>query len=131
MKTLLTVILFFSVTCAYSQNGKIVVKNPETNSEGLTTFIYEPAAGTNLPADIQVNLSCSDFHKKTIPLLKKGSGYEFSMKLPASSTVLFFTITDTRQNAVDNNSGKGYVVYLKDPSEHGFEQTLLEKIKNL
>ena len=107
MKTLPVVILLFTVTCAFSQNGKIVVKNPEANSEGQTTFIFEPANGIYLPEDLQVNLSCSDFRKKTIPLVKKGSGYEFSMKLPVSSTVLFFTITDNKQNTVDDNSGKG------------------------
>jgi hypothetical protein len=50
------------------------------------------------------------------------------MKLPASSEVLFFAVSDRKQHVVENNSGKGYIVFLKDPSAEGFEQLLAEKI---
>ena len=83
-----------------------------------------------MPKDLQVNVSCSDIRIKTIPPERKGSGYEFLLKLPASSSVLFFAVSDSKQNVVDNNSGKGYVVYLKDPSGEGKEQVLQEKIQS-
>ncbi len=82
-----------------------------------------------MPEEIIVNASCTDFQTKSFPLEKKGSVYEFSFKLPATSSVIFFSVSDSKENAVDNNSGKGYVVYLKDPSSEGFEKTLLEKIR--
>jgi hypothetical protein len=130
MKTLPIVVLLFTVTCAFSQSGKIEIKNSAANSEGLTTFIYEPPNGLYLPEEVIMNVSCSEIPKKSVPLEKKGAIYEFSLKLPASSTVLFFAVSDRKQNSVDNNSGKGYVVYLKDPSTEGFEQTLIEGILN-
>ena len=42
---------------------------------------------------------------------------------------MFLTISDNQQHVVDNNSGKGYVVYLKGPSEEGYVQSLLEEIR--
>ena len=130
MKTLSFIVLLFIVTCAFSQNGKITMSNQPENPEGQVGFSYEPSEGLYMPEDLQVNVSCSDIRIKSVPLEKKGSGYEFSLKLPASSSVLFFSVSDSKQNVVDNNSGKGYVVYLKDPSGEGKEQTLLEKIQS-
>jgi hypothetical protein len=129
MKTLALVVFLFSATFAFSQNGKIAIKNQAADPNGQTTFLYEPPGGTNLPEDIEVHVSCSDIQFKSIPLEKKGPGYEFSMKLPSKSTVLFFAVSDSKQNTMDNNSGKGYVVYLKDQGTEGFEQTLLEEIE--
>ena len=129
MKTLPIVVLLFIVASAFSQSGKITMNNTTADPGEQTTFTYEPPAGLYLPEDIQVNVSCSDFQIKTIPLEKKGSSYEFALKLPLKSTVLFFTVTDNQQHTVDNNGGKGYVACLKDPTEEGYEQTLLEKIR--
>ncbi len=130
MKTLPIVLMLFTVTCAFSQNGKIAIKNPAANSEDQSTFIYEAPRGLYMPEDVQVNVSCSEFSRKSFPLVKNGTIYEFSFKLPYKSSVLFFSVSDSKRNTVDNNSGKGYVVYLKDPSSEGFEQTLIEKIQN-
>ncbi len=130
MRNLSIAILLFSATCAFSQNGRIDLKNQAADANGQTTFLYEPPTGLYLPEDIQVHVSCSDIQNKSIPLKKKGSAYEFSMKLPPKSTVLFFAVNDGEQNTVDNNHGKGYVVYLKDPDAEGFEQTLLEEIQS-
>ena len=49
--------------------------------------------------------------------------------MPEEIIVIFFSVSESKENAVDNNSGKGYVVYLKDPSSEGFEQTLMEQIR--
>ena len=130
MKSLTLVFLMFTAASVFSQNGRIAIKNPSSDPEGRTTFVYEPPAGIYLPEDIQVNISCSDIRNKSIPLEKKGSVYEFSMKLPPKSTVMFFAVSDKQRNTVDNNSGKGYVVYLKDPDTEGFGQTLLEEIQS-
>ena len=128
MKTLAFSVFLFTASCAFSQNGRIAIKNPSSDSEDRTNFIYEPPGGIYLPEDLQVNISCSDIRNKSIPLEKKGSVYEFSMKLPPKSTVMFFAVSDKQRNTVHNNSGKGYVVYLKDPDTEGFGQTLLEEI---
>lgn len=130
MKTLALVVFLFSAACAFSQNGRIALKNQAADPKGQTAFLYEPPVGLSIPEDIQANVSCSDFGFRSFSLEKKGPAYEFSMKLPQKSTVLFFTFTDRKLNAVDNNSGKGYVVYLKDRDTEGFEQTLLEEIEN-
>jgi len=130
MKTLTLVFLLFTATHAFSQSGRIAIKNPSPDPEGQTAFIYEPPGGIYIPDDIQVNLSCSDIRNKSIPLEKKGPVYEFSMRLPTNSTVMFFAVSDKQRNTVDNNSGKGYVIYLKDRSEEGFDQTLLEEIQS-
>jgi thiol-disulfide isomerase/thioredoxin/acetone carboxylase gamma subunit len=130
MKTLPIVVLLFTASFVFAQNGKIEMKNPDSGPECKATFIYEPPPGLNLPEGIQVNSYCSDFKIKLFPLEKKGAGYEFTMKLPPKSTVLFFAVSDSKQHILDNNSGEGYVVYLKDPSEEGFELTLYEKIQH-
>jgi hypothetical protein len=122
--------LLFAVSSAFSQNGKIILSSQPENPDGQATFRYEAPEGVNMPDDIQANVSCSDIRILSIPLEKKGSGYEFSLKLPESSTVLFFSITDKKQNVLDNNSGKGFVTYLKDPSGEGGELVLFEKIQS-
>ncbi len=131
MKISVLLVLLFTATCAFSQNGKITINTQAADPDGQTTFLYEPPAGLNLPEDIQVNVSCSNIQQKSYPLEKKGPAYEFAMKLPSTSTVLFFAVSDSKQNVVDNNSGKGFVVYLKDPDSDGFGETLLEEIKNV
>jgi hypothetical protein len=55
MKTLPIVFMLFTVTCAFSQNGKIAMKNPAANSEDQSTFIYEPPNGLNLPEDVETS----------------------------------------------------------------------------
>lgn len=130
MKTLPLVALLFLVTSAFSQNGKIAMSSQPKNPEDQASFLYKAPEGLFMPEDLQVNVSCSDIRIKSIPLEKEGSDYEFSMKLPASSSVLFFTISDSKENVVDNNSDKGYVVFLKDPSGEGKKQMLQEKIQS-
>jgi thiol-disulfide isomerase/thioredoxin len=130
MKSLAFFTLLFAVSTAFSQNGKIILSSQPENPDGQATFRYEAPEGLNMPDDVQANVSCSDIRILSIPLEKKGSGYEFSLKLPESSTVLFFSITDKKQNVLDNNSGKGFVTYLKDPSGEGGELVLIEKIQS-
>ena len=106
MKTLPIALLLFTASYVFAQNGNIEMKNPASDPEGKPTFIYEPPPGLYLPESIQVKVSCSDFKIKSFPLEMKGSNYEFSLKLPASSSVIFFAISDSRQNILDNNSGE-------------------------
>lgn len=100
MKTQALAVLLFTATCAFSQSRKIAMKNTLAEPEGQTTFIYEPPTGLFVPEDIQVNLSCSEIRMKSIPLEKKGSIYEFTLNLPASSKALFFSVNDSEQNMV-------------------------------
>jgi len=130
MKTFATLVLLLAVSCAFSQRGKIEIKNPSEKSEGLTTFIYEAPKGLYLPEDAQVNVSCTGIRNKSIPLEKKGTRYEFSFKLPAESSVFFFTVSDSKNKNLDNNEGKGYVLNLADPASEGYEQSLVEKIQS-
>jgi thiol-disulfide isomerase/thioredoxin len=130
MKTLTFIAFLFIVTTAFAQTGKITMSSQPENPENKATFLYTPPKGLNLPEDIKVNASCSDFYVRSFKLEMKESGYEFAMKLPATSSVIFFSVSDSKENTFDNNSGKGYVLFLKDPSGEDKEQILLEKIQN-
>ena len=129
MKKPIILILLFAFNYTFSQTGKIYPKDSEIKSGEQNTYIYEPPKGLFLPENVLANVAYKEFNTKTIPMIKKENGYEFSLKVPNSIDVLFFSISDKKQNAMDTNLDKGYVVYLKDPSAEGFEKTLLAKIE--
>jgi hypothetical protein len=74
MRTLSLAVLLFTTTCAFSQNGRITMSNKPAYPEDQATFLYEPPLGLNLPREIQVNISCSDFLFKSKPPGKEGIG---------------------------------------------------------
>jgi thiol-disulfide isomerase/thioredoxin len=129
MKKPIIVILLFAVTYTFSQSGKIYLKDSEVNTGEQNTFIYEPPKGLFLPENVVANVVHKESNSKTIPMIKKENSYEFSLKVPESIDVVFFSICDKKQNSLDTNLDKGYVLYLKDKSSKGFEKTLLAKIE--
>ncbi|MCK4795842.1 MAG: hypothetical protein KAT05_00600, partial [Spirochaetes bacterium] len=129
MKNSIIVIFLFAFNYTFSQSGKIYLKDSELKHGEENIYIYEPPQGLFLPENVLVNVIYKESNKRSIPLIKKENSYEFSLKVPFSIDVLFFSISDKKQNALDTNLDKGYVVYLKDPSAEGFEKTLLAKIE--
>ena len=118
MKTLPVVALLFIVASTFSQTGKITMTNQPESPEDQAIFLYEAPEGLLMPEDVQANISCSDIQIKSIPLEKKGLGYEFSMKLPANSKVLFLSVTDKKLNVIDNNSGNLNTVSFRHFGSH-------------
>jgi thiol-disulfide isomerase/thioredoxin len=129
MKKPIILILLFAFNYTFSQTGKIYPKDSEIKSGEKNTYIYEPPKGLFLPENVLANVAYKEFNTKTIPMIKKENGYEFSLKVPESIDVVFFSICDKKQNSLDTNLDKGYVLYLKDKSSKGFEKTLLAKIE--
>ncbi len=126
-----SIALFFLlvVNYAFSQSGNIYPKDSEIKAGEQNVYIYKPPQGLNLPSDILAKVAYKDFQSKTVPLLNKGAGYEFSLKVPATIDVLIFTVSDKKKENLDTNFDKGYVVYLKDKSGDGFEKVLLAEIE--
>jgi len=129
MKKPIILILLFAFNYTFSQTGKIYPKDSEIKSGEQNTYIYEPPKGLFLPENVVANVVHKESNTITIPMIKKENGYEFSLKVPESIDVVFFSICDKKQNPLDTNLDKGYVLYLKDKSSKGFEKTLLAKIE--
>ena len=129
MRSIIALVFLLVVNYAFSQNGTIYLEDSELKSGEQNVYIYEPPQGLNLPADILATVAYKDFNSKTVPLVKTGANYEFSLKVPATIDVLIITINDKKKEILDTNFDKGYVVYLMDKSADGFEKALLAKIE--
>ena len=124
------IIFIFLLVCNYtfSQNGKIYLKNSDLKSGNLNTYIYEPPTGLSIPDNPEIHLFYQPSADRTVPLIKKGNVYEFSIKSPDSIHVIVMSVVDNKTKPVDNNSGKGYVVYLTNNSKSELEKAKLSKI---
>ena len=126
------IILSFLLVCmhSFSQTGKVYPKNPDIKQGELNTYIYEPPKGLIVPENTFVRLFYPQFNSKRIPLDKKDQLYEFTVKIPDSIALFVVTITDKKTIAIDNNSDKGYVVYLKSTSAGELEKSKLANLMN-
>lgn len=127
----IAILLLFSVfNTAFSQNGKVYLKNAKFNAGIANTYVYEPPKGLIILDNSKVNIASvpnGDYSSESNQLMKNGLRYEFTIKLADSARVFFATISDVKKIA-DNNNGKGYVVYLKTENKSELSKTLANEI---
>lgn len=128
MKRLLFLVSLIICNYSFSQNGMVYPKNLDIKSNELNTYIYEPPYGISIPEKAFINMYYQPFNLKNVPLIKKDNSYEFSIKVPDSIMVLVLTIVDKKMETIDNNSNKGYVIYLKNKTAAELEKAKLAKL---
>jgi len=129
MKKSVVVIFLLISVCSFSQNGKIYPKNKDIKPGEPNVYVYEPPAGNIVPENPQINLFYMPSTLRTVPLLKKDGIYEFSVTAPDSILVMLLKVTDQKRKTIDDNAGKGYVVYLKNGTKEESEKAILSKLR--
>lgn len=135
MKKSIILLFLLGFNFSFSQNGKIQLKNANFKPGEENVYVYELPSVMVIPDNSLVAVVFSgstkgSFKNKYVPLLKKGADYEFSAKVPDSTNVLFLAIVDSKNKTVDNNSEKGYVVYLKTKTKQDLERAKLSQLSN-
>lgn len=130
MKKSILLLFLFTFSFSYSQNGKIKLKDSNFKSGEENIYVYEAPSGKVIPDNSLVSAVYSEqkknsFKHKYYPLIKKGTHYEFTTKVPDSTNVIFLVIVDSKNKTVDNNAEKGYVVYL----DYKTEKAKLDQLK--
>lgn len=117
---LIIVLVFTALSC--SKNERIYSNDPSIKHAKENTFIYTPKKGLIIPDDAKVKVFYevsyevfkNRFSNKSIPLIKNGPDYEFTLKIPDSIDATILTITDKKGNSIDTNLDKGYALYLNE-----------------
>jgi thiol-disulfide isomerase/thioredoxin len=114
------VVLLFLVCCnvAFSQIGKVYLKDSKFNVGKENTYVYEPPKGVDIPKEAKVKIVYHDkfdYNQVAAVLTKSSNVYEFSLKVPDSIRNLLVVFYDGK-NIADNNQDKGYDVFLKASS---------------
>jgi thiol-disulfide isomerase/thioredoxin len=114
------VVLLFLVCCniAFSQIGKVYLKDSKFNIGKENTYVYEPPKGVDIPKEAKVKIVYHDkfdYNQVAAVLTKSSNVYEFSLKVPDSIRNLLVVFYDGK-NIADNNQDKGYDVFLKASS---------------
>jgi len=133
MKKSIILLFLLTFSFSFSQSGKIQLKNASFKSGEENVYVYESPSGIVIPDNSLVAVVFSgstkgSFKNKYVPLLKKGTDYEFSAKVPDSTNVLFLAIVDSKNKTVDNNTEKGYVVYLNTKTKQDLEKAMLSQL---
>lgn len=130
-----SVILLFLLfsNFAFSQKGKIQLKNADFKPGEENVYVYESPFGIIIPdnsfvAVVFPAITKGSFKNKYVPLLKKGEEYEFSAKVPDSTSFLFLAIVDSKNKTIDNNAEKAYVVYLNTKTKQDIEMAQLSQL---
>lgn len=129
MKNLNIVLLLLFVNFLSAQSGKIYPKNNIISYGKENIYVYEPSTDRILPMNSLAVIVHKNYQKKSFPLIRKGNNYEFTMKLPDSISVFMLIISDIDNNIIDNNSNKGYVVYLKHGNKEEFYKSKLSYLQ--
>jgi hypothetical protein len=129
MKNSILAILLIISQLSFSQNGKITLKAPYLKPGEENTFLYTPKEDNQQSEKLLVNYVYIGSQKETTPLIKKGTHFEFSLKVPDSIKVLMVSINSPNNKVVDNNSGKGYAILLKNNSKKERRLSNLEYLK--
>jgi len=129
MKNSILAILLIISQLAFSQHGKITLKAPSLKSGEENVFIYTPEKDNQQSDKLLVNYVYVGSQKETTPLIKKGDHFEFTLKVPDSIKVLMISINSLKNKIIDNNSGKGHVIYLKNNSKKERRLSKLEYSK--
>lgn len=110
-----TFILFvITIQFSFSQNGIIVPKNIPIQAGEKNIFVYKPINESIIKDNSIVNYVFYKSPKESTPLVKKEDHYEFVLQVPDSISVIILSIDDQENKVIDNNSGKGYTIYLKN-----------------
>lgn len=129
MKKPILLLFLLAFSFSFSQNGKIKLKDSNFKSGEENVYVYEVPSGIVIPANSLVSAVYSEkensFKHKYYPLVKKGTEYEFTTKVPDSTHVLFLVIVDSKNKTIDNNAEKGYVVH----PDHKTEKAKLDQLK--
>lgn len=129
MKKITIFLLFILINNAFSQNGKVYLK--EKFKVGIAnSYVYEPPKGLLIQDKTAANLmyaSGDDLLSETAPVIKNGNKYEFTFKA-ADSARAFFVIFSDVQKIADNNNDQGYVVPLKTQNAAELGKTLASEI---
>ncbi len=132
MKKIILFTFLIAVSFAYSQTGKMFLKDSKASLENEIAFVYQPAQGVIVPDNSKVKLvfkNDKDYLQKTVVLTKKGTNYEFIYKFPSPTIKVFIATVLDGNNTIDNNYRKGYVVYLNTTSKTELEQAKLEELQ--
>ncbi|MTH16319.1 redoxin domain-containing protein [Flavobacterium sp. LC2016-01] len=130
MKKITILLFFLLVNSAFSQAGKIYLKNSKFKVGAENTYVYEPPKGVPIETNSKANILYAfdtDFGVNLSPLKKSGKAYEFTAKVPDSARTIRVVISDL-QKIADNNNKKGYLVYLKTQNESELGKSLANEI---
>jgi len=130
MKKTIILLLLTIFNTAFSQSGKVYLKNNKFNVGKPNTYIYEPPQGLVIGDNAKANVLYAfpyEFSNDLIALKKNGKRYEFTTKVPDSARVLMVTIDDLYKIA-DNNKDQGYSVLLKSQNEIELGKSLMNQI---
>ena len=97
--------------------GKLQATQIKPQSGIVNSYTYKPPKHLHLPSKVYVSLvyyTGNKYYYKFIPLLKKEENYIFDLKVPDSTSVVIFIITDEKNNTLDDNNKLGFVSYLYD-----------------
>lgn len=133
MKKSIILLFLLAFSFSFAQSGKIQLKNPEFKPGVENEYIYKSADEIKIPHNSLIAVVYSgktkgSFKNKYVPLLKKGTDYEFTLKVPDSTNVLFLCLVDSKNKTVDNNSEKAYVVYLNSKTKQDLENAKLSQL---
>lgn len=101
----------------FAQNpGSITSKTANPPSGKSNDFIYTPPADIQIPENAKARVLYFNkiYETLSLPLVKKGGGYEFTCETPDSTKVLLIGIVDDKEKILDNNKDESYTVYLYD-----------------
>lgn len=115
-------------TFAFAQNSKVFPKVKIVPGEA-NTFVYQPAAGFNVPNDAFVKYLTPVNYRKT-PLKKVKNQYEFIVKVPDSVRTVMMVVSNPKETFTDNNFGKGFTYYLKNNKDGKAEVDRLDLARN-
>ena len=92
-----SVVLLFLICChvAFSQIGKVYLKNSKFEVGKENTYVYEPAAGVKISNEAKVKIAYHnkfDYANVGALLIKKTNVYEFSLKVPDSTRTLVVAV---------------------------------------
>jgi thiol-disulfide isomerase/thioredoxin len=126
------VVLLFLVCChiAFSQMGKVYLKDSKLIIGKENTYVYEPPVGMVISKDTKVRVIYNnnfDFTGGGAILTKKANGYEFSLQLPDSVNYFVAGIVDGTK-VIDNNKNAGYDLFLKSSSPTEMAKCIVERI---
>lgn len=130
MKKFIILLTITAFNSAFSQSGKVYLKNSKFVVGAENTYVYEPPKGLTIPDRSKAHVASAydqSYFAENKELRKKGNLYEFSLKLPDSSRTILLAI-ENEEKSIDNNKGKGYAVILKNKNETELSQSLGSEI---
>ncbi len=124
--------LLFLVCCnvAFSQVGKLYLKDSKLIFGKENTYVYEPPKGAEIPKDAKIRVIYNnnfDFTGAGASLIKKANGYEFALQVPDSIKHFVAAIVDGNK-VIDNNKNTGYDVFLNNSKPADMGKCIVEKI---